>query len=114
MADAISPLSVSTLAPKTLQPEPSAEIKKAAKDFESMLIGQLMAPMFEALKTDGMFGGGSGEEMFRPMLLEQYAKGITKAGGLGISDSIAREMMRLQGGATAPETPMEAAHGAAG
>ena len=79
-----------------------------------MLIGQLMAPMFEALKTDGMFGGGSGEEMFRPMLLEQYAKGVTKAGGLGISDSIAREMMRLQGGATAPETPTEDAHGAAG
>jgi Rod binding domain-containing protein len=114
MADAVSALSASTLAPKSVPPEPSAEIKKAAKDFESMLIGQLMAPMFEALKTDGMFGGGSGEEMFRPMLLEQYAKGVTQAGGIGLADGIAREMMRLQAGASAPDTPMEAAHGAAG
>jgi Rod binding domain-containing protein len=96
-----TPLNASALAPK--QAEPSAEMKRAAKEFEAMLIGQLMAPMFAALKTDGMFGGGAGEEMFRPMLIEQYAQGITQAGGIGLSDSIAREMMRMQAGATAPE-----------
>lgn len=103
MADALSPLSLSTLAKPAPQQQPTPEIKKAAKDFEAMLIGQLMAPMFEALKTDGMFGGGSGEEMFRPMLIEQYAKGVGQAGGIGLADGIAREMMRMQGGATAPE-----------
>ncbi|MEJ0023016.1 MAG: rod-binding protein [Alphaproteobacteria bacterium] len=109
MADALSPLSVSTLTKSTPEPQPTPEVKKSAKDFESMLIGQLMAPMFEALKTDGMFGGGSGEEMFRPMLLEQYAKGITQAGGIGLADGIAREMMRMQAGKTAPESSMGAA-----
>lgn len=108
MADALSPLSLSTLAAPKPQPEPTPEVRKAAKEFEAMLIGQLMQPMFSSLQTDGMFGGGSGEEMFRPMLIEQYAQGIGKAGGIGLADSIAREMMRLQAGAT------EAAHGAAG
>ncbi len=107
---AASPLSSSTLAAPVAQPQPSAEMKKAAKDFESMLIGQMLQPMFEALQTDGMFGGGAGEAMFRPMLIEQYAQGIGKAGGIGISDSIAREMMRMQMGSTA----QEAANGAAG
>ncbi len=109
MADAVSPLSQSTLAKPAPRQEPTPEIKKAAKDFESMLIGQLMAPMFNALKTDGMFGGGSGEEMFRPMLLEQYAKGVTQAGGIGLADGIAREMMRMQMGATAPDSSIGAA-----
>jgi peptidoglycan hydrolase FlgJ len=107
---AASLLSASTLSPPIAQPQPTAEMKKSAKDFEAMLIGQLLQPMFESLQTDGMFGGGSGEAMFRPMLIEQYAQGVGKAGGIGISDTIAREMMRLQMGANAPE----AVNGAAG
>ncbi len=34
--------------------------------------------------------------MFRPMLVEQYANSIAKAGGVGIADSIIRELQRMQ------------------
>jgi Rod binding domain-containing protein len=92
----VTPLSTSTLAPPAPQPKPTPEVLKAAREFEKMVLGQMLQPMFEGLKTDGEFGGGSGEEMFRPMLIDQYAQAMGKAGGIGLADSIAREMMRLQ------------------
>ena len=30
--------------------------------------------MFSGIKTDGMFGGGQGEQMFRSLMIDQYAK----------------------------------------
>ena len=104
------PIPKSTLGPKsTLAPAPTPptidpKIKKAAGEFESMVLSQMLAPIFESLDSDGLFGGGSAERMFRPMLVDQYAKGMAKAGGLGLADAVAREMMRLQGAtSTDPE-----------
>jgi Rod binding domain-containing protein len=73
-----------------------AKVKSVAAEFESMILGQLLQPMFESLDSDGMFGGGSGERMFRPMLVEEYAKGLAKAGGIGLSEPLANEIIRLQ------------------
>ena len=99
----------STLAPLAPKPEIDPKIKKTASEFESMVLSQLLQPMFEALDSDGIGGGGSGERMFRPLLIDQYAQTMAKAGGIGIAEEVAREMMRLQGGATAPDTSAVAA-----
>jgi len=79
-----------------------AELRRAAEEFEAIFLAQMMAPMFEGLETDGLGGGGMGEEIFRPMLIERYAEALSHAGGVGIADSIVRELMRLQ--ETGPET----------
>lgn len=76
--------------------------QQVAKEFEAMVLGQLLQPMFESLDSDGLFGGGSAEKMFRPMLVEQYASGLAKAGGIGLADGIAREIIRLQTQASVP------------
>lgn len=86
-----------------------AQLRHAAEEFEAVFLAQMMAPMFEGLDTDGLGGGGMGEEIFRPMLIERYADALSQAGGVGIADSIVREMMRLQ--EAAPE--LEASDGAA-
>ena len=82
--------------PRPQQPEISPEIRRAAEEFESMFMAEMMKPMFEGLDTDGLGGGGMGEEMFRPMLIEQYGKAISQAGGVGLADSIMQELTRLQ------------------
>ena len=56
----------------------------------------MLAPMFEGLETDGLGGGGMGEEIFRPMLVERYAQALSQSGGVGLADSIVRELMRMQ------------------
>ncbi|MBB6250503.1 rod-binding protein [Nitrospirillum iridis] len=73
-----------------------AAIEKAAKEFESVFISQMLQHMWEGVKVDENFGGGHAEEMFRGMMIEEQAKAITKGGGLGIADEIKKEMVRMQ------------------
>jgi len=98
-----APLPISTAhrappAPENVPPE----VRRAAEEFESVFLNEMLAPMFEGVQTDGLGGGGMGEEMFRPMLIERYAQSITHAGGVGIADSVMREMMRMQAAQTPP------------
>jgi len=73
-----------------------AELRRIAEEFESVFLAEMLSPMFEALDTEGLGGGGQGEQMFRPMLVQQYAESISQAGGVGIADSIVRELLRMQ------------------
>lgn len=72
-------------------------ISKKAKDFESMVIAQLLGPMFDTLPTDGAFGGGSAEGTMRSFYVDAVAKSISQRGGFGISDAVQRQMLQLQG-----------------
>jgi len=95
--------------PMSAQPRseaPSNEARRAVEEFEAVFLSEMLSPMFEGLETDGLGGGGMGEEIFRPMLIERYAEAISRAGGVGIADSIMRELMRMQ------ETPTETPDGA--
>jgi Rod binding domain-containing protein len=74
----------------------AAKAASAARDYESVFIAQLLGSMFAGIKTDGMFGGGQGEEMFRPMIIDQYAKGIADQGGFGLAAHMQAELLKHQ------------------
>jgi flagellar protein FlgJ len=99
--DIQSAQSVMTLARATPPKAPHVGItpeatKKAAKDFESVFISQFLGSMFEGISTDGMFGGGQGEQIFRSMMLDQYGKQIAAQGGFGLSDAVTRSLVQHQ------------------
>lgn len=73
-----------------------AQTARTAEDFEAMFATQMLAPMWENIETGGMFGGGSGEEMFRNLLLQEYGKIVAAGGSLGLSAPIKQEMLKLQ------------------
>ena len=81
----------------TLQQHQRQAARKAAEDFEAVFVAQMMEPMFQGLKTDGMFGGGQGEAVFRSLMIQEVGKEISKSGGVGISDAVFGEMLRMQG-----------------
>jgi Rod binding domain-containing protein len=68
----------------------------AAQEFEGMIIGQLLEPMFEGIKTDGAFGGGTGEMVFRSLMVQQMGKDIAASGGLGLAKDVMATMLRMQ------------------
>ena len=70
--------------------------RKAAVEFEEVFIAQMLEHMFAGVPTDGPFGGGNGESIFRSLLNTEYAKIIGRAGGVGIADTVHREILRLQ------------------
>ena len=80
------------------------KIEETAKEFEAVFVAEMMKPMFKELKTDGMFGGGKGEEVFRGMMLQEYGKNIASSGTLGIADNIKAAMIRMQAEANGTTT----------
>ena len=80
-------------------PAPTGNVAKAvksAKEFESVFISQFLGSMFSGISTDGPTGGGQGEEMFRSMMVDQYAKGIEGQGGFGIASQMKAELLKHQ------------------
>jgi Rod binding domain-containing protein len=75
----------------------------AAQDFEAMALSQLLAPMFDTVDTSsGPFGGGPGEQAFKPFLTEAIARQMVARGGLGLAVPVFHQMLRAQ---EAAETP---------
>lgn len=74
----------------------SAGVRAVAEEFEAVFLSAMMQHMFAGIETDGPFGGGRSEETWRSLLVEEYGKSIAAAGGIGIADEIARELLALQ------------------
>lgn len=80
-----------------LDPE-KAKAKKQADDFETMFLEQFTERLFASSEgTEGPLGeNGQGGGIWRSQLSQQYAKQIQKAGGIGLSDQIMRDLINLQ------------------
>ena len=78
------------------EPENIEQIEEAAREFEAMFIAEMMKPMFAGVETNGPFGGGKGEEIFRGVRLQEYGKQMSQTGQLGIADHVKQEMIRIQ------------------
>ena len=58
-----------------------AKLAKSAHDFEAMAIGQMLQPMFNTVDSSkGLFGGGSGEEAWKPMMVQVKRAAQSSAG----------------------------------
>lgn len=71
--------------------------EEAARSFEASFLSSMLQPMFNGISTEAPFGGGQGEAMFKSFLTDAIAKQTAKRGGLGIGDTVQREMLKLQG-----------------
>ncbi|GJD93116.1 rod-binding protein [Methylobacterium iners] len=84
---------------KSLDVRSAAEAKarKASTEFEKMFLEQSLDRLTSSDGTDGPLGeNGTGGGVYRSMLTKEYAGQIVKSGGVGISDQIYREMMKMQ------------------
>lgn len=87
-----------TTAPSAAELARRGQITKTAKEFETQFLGVMLQQMFDGVgEGTGLFGGGSGEQMFKSFLTDAMAKQMTKSGGIGIAASVSREMLKMQG-----------------
>jgi peptidoglycan hydrolase FlgJ len=73
-----------------------AAAKKAGSQFESVFISEFLGSMFEGISTDGPFGGGEGEAMFRSLMLDEYGKQIESRGGFGLAAAVTKQLLAAQ------------------
>ena len=99
----ISPLAAQTARlatagalPHTVGNADPTRIEAIARDFEAVFLAQMLQPMFEGVEPGEPFGGGFGEDVWRGFMAEELGKSMAEAGGIGLADSVAREMLRLQ------------------
>jgi Rod binding domain-containing protein len=97
---ATTPLAAAPRSTAPFRPSQAADpaaLRKSAQDFEAMAIGQLLQPMFDTTDTaHGLFGGGDGEETWKPMLIQEFGKQIAAKGGIGLAQPVYDAMLRMQ------------------
>ncbi|MGF1455549.1 MAG: rod-binding protein [Alphaproteobacteria bacterium] len=71
-------------------------VRAAAEDYETVFLASVFETLQQGIATDGPFGGGPGEAMFRSLLTQEYAKAMTAQGGIGLADKIVSELQRYQ------------------
>ena len=72
-------------------------LEERAEEFEAVFLSEMLKPMWEGVETGGMFGGGQAEEIFRSLLIDEYAKTLASDGGIGVGDMVLKELIALQG-----------------
>jgi Rod binding domain-containing protein len=72
------------------------KVKAKLEEFEGVFISQLLNSMFDQVEVDENFGGGFGEEITKSLLVNEYGKILAKSGGIGVADSVARQLLAAQ------------------
>ncbi len=78
--------------------EKNAAVLKSAKEFESSFLTTMLEQMWTGVEAEAPFGGGHAEEVYRSMIVGEYAKSISKSGGIGLADHVYREILSAQEG----------------
>jgi Rod binding domain-containing protein len=82
--------------PNITQVRTEEDARRVAEEFEGFFLSQMIEQMFSQVGQDNPFGGGPGENAFRGLLHEEYAKVMSQAGGLGLADRLTTEILRYQ------------------
>lgn len=70
------------------------ELKKVARDFESLFINMMLKSMRQTVPEDKIAGGGKAEDTYRFLLDQEYAAAAAKRGGIGIASMIEKELFK--------------------
>ncbi len=69
------------------------EIERTAQEFEAVFLSQLLRGMSREILGPAAQGPFAA---YGSMLIDAYARLVSRAGGVGVADEVAREMLRMQ------------------
>lgn len=86
------------------------QIAKAARQFEAIMVRQLLAPSIEPMMNGGALGAasensGGGGGAYGYMLTDVLSTSITEGGGLGLAGVISRQLSPASPAATTSSAP---------
>lgn len=73
-------------------------VREAAEEFEAVFMNTMLQQMFTGLENGGTWGKGHGADAWQSLLIDEYARAISDTGGIGLADSVERELIALQEG----------------
>ncbi len=72
------------------------KLKEKATELEGVFLNTLLSQVSSSVDTEGPFGGGHAEETWRGMLATEHSNEMAQAGGIGLADSILRDLIVTQ------------------
>ncbi len=101
----LSPLSLAatSLTPEQIPPKNPAKLAEAAKQFEALMITQMMKSAREASGSGWLSEGDeTGEDTATGMAEEQFAQALARSGGLGLARMVIKTMSDRETATTNP------------
>ncbi len=72
-------------------------LRDTAEQFEAFFLHTVLESMTETIGSEDVLGGGGhAEKIWRSQMNEQFANAIAKSGGVGIADSVYKELLAKQ------------------
>jgi flagellar protein FlgJ len=71
-----------------------AKLDQVLRDFESLLLEQMLKEMRNTVPESPLFGKDRGREIFNELLDGQYARQMENRGGIGLADYMLARMNR--------------------
>jgi len=72
------------------------KLEDGAREFEGIFIAQMLENAWSTVPTDGMTGGGMGEEIFRSLMIQDIGQQMSRQGGIGLAPHIHAELLKMQ------------------
>ncbi len=64
----------------------------AVREFEALFVEMMLKSMRSTIPRDELTGGGRGEEIYRSLLDQEYAKAIAAQGGVGLASLVTTQI----------------------
>jgi flagellar protein FlgJ len=74
-------------------------LREAAREFEALLVEQMVKEMRRAVPKSELLGREAGQELFEEMLDGEFVRVMTRSGGIGIADYLVRSLGGQKNGA---------------
>jgi flagellar protein FlgJ len=75
------------------------QIDQTAQEFESVFLSQMLEYAFADISSNPLAAEGTSsfaDDTYRSMMLSEYGKKMSQAGGIGIADHVKRAMLQAQ------------------
>lgn len=69
-----------------------AELKKACKNFEAIILQQMLTAMRKSVPKDGLLDSGYAQDMYQSMYDEGLAKEMASGRGIGLADVLYHQL----------------------
>jgi flagellar protein FlgJ len=77
-----------------LSPAEAAKLKKAAQDFEAIVLRDVIKGMRQSGPAAKGLLSGTGQNLYQDMMDDELAKALARKGGLGLADVLVRGLTR--------------------
>lgn len=84
--------------PDSIKPDDARQLRRAAQEFEAIVLGQMLKAMRQAGAQGSPALTGTSQKLYRDLMDDELAKSISRSGGVGLADVLVRDLLRLGSG----------------